>query len=342
VDATLASVFPLPTEPRSVTSPSILFASAGFAAARAHLHSALPDAPIQGIDPNDILENGAAADVLIPTMTRIDGALMDAVRGLRLIIQFGSGLEGVDVEAASARGIAVANVPTAGTGNAESVAEWSVMAAIAVLRKLPLAFDEIRGGASWGKPIGRSLLGKTAGLVGMGGIGEALATRLPPFGVRMIGVKRAPDPALATRLGMDRIDTMDGLPRLLDEADIVFLCLPVTPETRGLIDRTALERIGAEGVLINPSRGGLVDEPALIEALVDGRIAGAGLDVFASEPVDAASPLLGLPNVVATPHIAGVTDASYDGIVAGLVKNVRRLIAGEPLLNCVNADRLSG
>lgn len=323
-----------------MTSPSILFASAGFAAARAHLGAALPDARIAGIDATEIIAKGAEADVLIPTMARVDGALMDAVSGLRLVIQFGSGIEGVDIEAASARGIAVANVPTAGTGNAESVAEWSVMAAIAVMRQLPVALDEIRGGASWGKPIGRSLLGKTAGLVGMGGIGEALAARLAPFGMRMIGVKRTPDPALAARLGMDRIDTMDGLPRLLEEADIVFLCLPVTPETSGMIDRAALERIGPEGVLINPSRGGLVDEPALIEALQEGRIAGAGLDVFAQEPLDAASPLLTLPTVVATPHIAGVTDASYDGIVAGVVENVRRLTAGEPLQNCFNADRL--
>ncbi|MGX1097070.1 phosphoglycerate dehydrogenase-like enzyme [Amorphus sp. MBR-141] len=321
-----------------MTSMSIIFASAGFEAARSHLGDAVPDAQIAAIDGGVLRQDGAEAEILIPAMTRVDGPLMDRIAGLRLIHQFGSGLEGVDVAAATERGIAVANVPTAGTGNAESVAEWCVMAAIAVMRLLPVSVHDIRAGGSWGKPAGRALLGKTAGIVGLGGIGEAVAARLGPFGMRRIAVKRTEDPAQAARLGMAWVGTMEALPKLLEEADIVFLCLPVTAETRAMIDRAALDRLGPEGVLINASRGGLVDEDALTAALAEGRIAGAGLDVFATEPLDPASPLLRLPNVVATPHIAGVTDVSYAGISAAFAENVRRLRAGEALANCVNAE----
>ncbi|MGX1307707.1 phosphoglycerate dehydrogenase-like enzyme [Amorphus suaedae] len=321
---------------------SIIFASAGFETARSHLRDAVAGARIDAIDGAVLRDGGTGCDVLIPAMTRVDGALMDRIEGLRLIHQFGSGLEGVDIEAATARGIAVANLPTAGTGNAESVAEWCVMAAIAVTRHLPACLDGIRSGGTWGQPAGRALLGKTAGIVGLGGIGEAVAARLGPFGMRMIGVRRTPDPAQATRLGLDWVRPMEALPALLQEADIVFLCLPVTAETREMIDRAALDRLGLQGVLINPSRGGLVDEAALAAALSEGRIAGAGLDVFATEPLDPASPLLTMPNVVATPHIAGVTDVSYAGISAAFAENVRRLQAGEPLRNCVNAQALGG
>ena len=323
-----------------MTSLSIIFASAGFEAARSHLRDALPEARIEAIDGAVLRESGARGDVLIPAMTRIDGALMDRLEGLRLIQQFGSGLEGVDIAAATARGIAVANVPTAGTGNAESVAEWCVMAAIAVMRQLPVTQSELRSGRSWGKPAGRALLGTTAGIVGLGGIGEAVAARLAPFGMRRIGVRRTADPAQAARLGMDWVGAMEALPRLLEDADIVFLCLPVTAETRGMIDRAALDRLGPGGVLINASRGGLVDEDALTAALAERRIAGAGLDVFATEPLDPGSPLPALPTVVATPHIAGVTDVSYAGIAAAFADNVRRLAADEALLNCVNAHDL--
>src|SRR5262249_35986109 len=158
------------------------------------------------------------ADVLIPAMSRIDDELMDRIEGLRLIQQWGAGLEGVDIEAASRRQIAVANVPSAGTGNAESVAEWCVMAAIAVSRRLPVAQELIRGGKGWGGPMGRALLGRTAGIIGLGGIGQALAQRLGPFGMRLIGIKRDPAADLARRLAMEWIGGPDRLEDLLRQS----------------------------------------------------------------------------------------------------------------------------
>jgi phosphoglycerate dehydrogenase-like enzyme len=321
-------------------SATVVVAGTGFTAVRQHLLEALPGVRFDMIDVATLRRDGAAADVLIPAMSRIDGELMDHIGGLRLIQQWGAGLEGVDIPAATARCIAVANVPSAGTGNAESVAEWCVMAAIAVSRRLPVAEQTLRGGKVWGGPMGRALLGRTAGIVGMGGIGRALAARLRPFGMRMVGIKRCPEQGLAERLGMEWIGGPERLPELLRLSDYLFLCVPLRDETRALIDEAALALLPPQACVVNAARGGLMSQAALLRALDRGRLVGAGLDVFEQEPLPSDSPLLGRPDVVATAHIAGVTDVSYRGIAERVAANVRRLLAGEPLENCVNAPAL--
>jgi phosphoglycerate dehydrogenase-like enzyme len=319
---------------------TIVMAATGFAAIRAHLCAVLPDVGLDLIEPARLRSEGCAADVLIPLLARVDGAFIDAIRGLRLIQQWGVGLEGVDITAATARNIPVARVSSAGTGNAESVAEWCIMAAVAVSRRLPVTERGIRSGGAWGGPMGRALLSRRAGIVGMGGIGQALAARLRPFGMRVMGVGRRADPALAERLGVDWIGALDRLPELLGQSDYLFVCLPLTGETRGLIDAAALALLPQDACVVNASRGGLIDQAALLRALDTGRLIGAGLDVFAQEPIDPASPLLERPDVVATPHIAGVTDASYRGIAQRIAANIGRLQAGERLQDCVNGDAL--
>ena len=318
----------------------IVVATTGFAGVRAHVAAAFPDAELTMVDEAELRRDGAVADVLIPAMTRVDGALMDRVSGLRLIQQWGVGLEGVDVAAATARRVPVARVASAGSGNAESVAEWAVMAAIALSRRLAQAERAIRRGGAWGAPMGQALLGKRAGIVGMGGLGEALARRLKPFGLRMAGIARSAHPELAERLGMDSIGPLDSLPDVLRVSDYLFLCLPLTEETRRLIDDAALAQLPEGACLINVGRGGVVDHAALLAALDSGRLLGAGLDVFDQEPLDPKSPLLTRPNVLATPHVAGVTDASYQGIAARVTANIQRLVNGEPLADCVNWDAI--
>jgi phosphoglycerate dehydrogenase-like enzyme len=320
--------------------PTILIAGTGFPLVRVFLAEELPGAAVHAVEPEE-LRAGATGEVLIPAMTRVDGAFMDGIRRLRLVQQWGSGLEGVDVAAASARGLAVANVPTEGTGNAESVAEWCVMAALALSRRLPALAGAMSAGAEWGAPMGRALLGRTAGIVGLGGIGQALAARLRPFGLRLVAVKRRPDPSLAERLGLAWLGGMDELPTLLRQSDYLFLCLPLAAATRHLIDEAALALLPPGACLVNPSRGALVSEVALLRALAAGRLLGAGVDVFEREPLPAGSPLLGRRDVLATPHVAGVTELSYRGIARGVAANVRRLLAGEPLLNCVNSEALA-
>jgi phosphoglycerate dehydrogenase-like enzyme len=316
-------------------------AGTGFAAVRQFLIEALPDAQFDQIEVATLRAKGHKADVMLPAMSRIDGALMDRIEGLRLIQQWGAGLEGVDIAAATERKIAVANVPTPGTGNAESVAEWCVMAAIALSRRLPLAQETIRTGGTWGTPLGRALMGRTAGIVGLGGIGQALAARLRPFGMRLIGLQRRPEPALAERLGMEWVDGPERLAELLRRSDYLFLCVPLTEQTRHLIDEAALAMLPPQACIINAARGGLLSTQAMLRALAEGRLIGAGLDVFEQEPLDPASPLLGRADVIATSHIAGVTDVSYRGIARGVVANIVRILAGQPPFNCVNWDALS-
>ena len=321
-------------------SPRVVMAGTGFTAVRQFLIEALPDAQLDQVEVATLRAKGHAADVLFPAMSRIDGALMDRIEGLRLIQQWGAGLEGVDVAAATERKIAVANVPTPGTGNAESVAEWCVMAAISISRRLPLAQENIRTGGTWGTPLGRALMGRTAGIVGLGGIGQALASRLRPFGMRLIGLQRRPEPALAERLGMEWVGGPERLAELLRRSDYLFLCMPLSEQTRQIIDEAALAMLPPQACIINAARGGLLSHQALLHALAEGRLMGAGLDVFEQEPLDPASPLLGRTDVVATSHIAGVTDVSYRGIARGVAANIVRILAGQAPHNCVNWDAL--
>ena len=324
-----------------MSSPRVVVAGTGFTAVRRFMTEALPEVALDMIDVAALRANGHRADVLLPAMSRIDGALMDRIDGLHLIQQWGAGLEGVDIAAATERNVAVANVPTAGTGNAESVAEWCVMAAIAISRRLPAAQQNIRAGGTWGTPMGRALMGRTAGIVGLGGIGQALAARLRPFGMRLIGLQRRPEPAVAERLGMEWLGGPERLPELLRRSDYLFLCVPLTDQTRHLIDEAALAMLPPKACIINAARGGLLSTQAMLRALAEGRLIGAGLDVFEQEPLDPASPLLGRADVIATSHIAGVTDVSYRGIARGVVANIVRILAGQPPFNCVNWDALS-
>ncbi len=265
-------------------------------------------------------------DVLIPTMCRItDGMLAQSDR-LRLIQQCGAGLEGVDIEAARAKNILVANVPTDISGNADSVAELGIYFMIGLSRhayRLQQSLREQR----MGEPQGRALVGQTIGIIGLGGIGRALVKRLRPFGVRFFGIKRRNLEKAKRELQLDWVGGPGDLKTLLAESDHVVLCLPVTAESENMIDAEALSAMKEDAFLINLSRGGLVDRDALESALAAGTIAGAGLDVFWEEPPDPDDPIFQY-NVMATPHIAGSTDVSMRGIVRAVAENIRRVASG--------------
>jgi phosphoglycerate dehydrogenase-like enzyme len=183
-------------------------------------------------------------------------------------------------------------------------------------------------------------MGRTAGIVGLGGIGQALASRLRPFGMRLIGLQRRPERALAERLGMEWVGGPERLAELLHRSDYLFLCVPLSEQTRQIIDEAALAMLPPQACIINAARGGLLSTGAMLRALDEGRLIGAGLDVFEQEPLDPASPLLGRPDVIATSHIAGVTDVSYRGIARGVAANIVHIMAGQAPLNCVNWDAM--
>lgn len=276
-------------------------------------------------------ESLAGFDALIPGMAKVDRRLLQTADRLKLIQQAGTGLEGVDVDAARSRGVAVANVPSDRSGNADSVAELGIWMMTGLARRVS-EVPQMLATRQLGLPVGMGLKGKTVGLVGLGGIGKALAERLSAFGMRMIGVKRQASDDFARQYRLDWVGGMERLPHLLREADFVVLSLPDNAETHHIIDEPALARMKPGSFLINLGRGGLIEKPALMAALESGALAGAGLDVFWQEPPDPQDPLFAL-NVIATPHIGGVTDISLEGNVTGVCENLRRLRDGEAILN---------
>ena len=321
--------------------PRVILAGLAFPAVREYLKQALPGIEVEAVSLDHLAQHGSPAEVLIPMMSSISAKLMDRIENLRLIQQWGAGLEAIDIDAATARNVAVANVPSAGTGNAESVAEWCIMAAIALSRRLAETQNGIRTASPWGWPCGQALLGRTAGIVGLGGIGQALAVRLKPFGMRLLGLKRRPDPSLAERLGLEWIGGPDELSELALESDYLFLCVRLTDQTRGFINDTVLASMPSGACVINASRGGVISQIALLRELSRGRLIGAALDVYEQEPVDCSSPLLQRADVLATPHIAGVTDVSYQGISQRVAENIGSLMAHEPIKSCVNWKAIS-
>ena len=266
-------------------------------------------------------------DVLWHVLKRCTAEMIAAAPRLRLIQKIGVGVNTIDLDAAQARGIPVCNLP--GT-NARAVAELTLALMLATLRRLPRFDASLRAGV-WLDPLLQDgmgeLGGRTVGLVGYGAVPRLLAPVLAALGCRLLYATRAPKP--------DAIGEHCGLTVLLAEADVVSLHLPLTPETANLIDAAALARMKPGAVLINTARGGLVDQAALTEALSSGRLAAAGLDVFADEPPDTSAPLFRLPNVVLTPHVAWLTTGTFDRSFALAAENCRRVAAGEPLLHRV-------
>jgi phosphoglycerate dehydrogenase-like enzyme len=266
-------------------------------------------------------------DILIPTMTRVGRAQLTTADRLRLIQQCGSGLEGVDHQYARELNIAVANVPTEISGNADSVAELGIYLMIGLSRdfhKMSLSLAHRKTGT----PKGRSLSGKTVGLIGLGGIGRAMARKLKAFDVRLIGIKCHNPQKAKEELGLEWAGTPAEMDILLRQSDYVVLCLPLTSENQNIIGQQAFGAMKRNAFLINLSRGGLVNRDALEEALALEKIAGAGLDVFWEEPVNPDDPVFKY-NVLATPHIAGSTDVSISGIVKVVSENIRRLDRGQ-------------
>ena len=268
------------------------------------------------------------ADVLWHVLRPLPGEELRLGARLRLVHKLGAGVNTIDVETATELGIAVANMPGA---NAPSVAEGAVLLMLAALRRLPVLDRATREGRGWptdaslGETV-RDIGSCTVGLVGYGNIAKRVEQIVHAMGGTV----------LHTNTKSDGTDTWRALPELLAESDIVSLHLPLTPVTDKLINRTALAAMKPHAVLVNTSRGGVIDEPALVDALRDGRLAAAGLDVFATEPVDPDNPLLRLDNVVVTPHVTWYTADTMRRYLTQAVDNCRRLHDGRELVNVVN------
>jgi D-3-phosphoglycerate dehydrogenase len=285
-----------------------------------------------GADRGDLLTAIADAEaILVRSATKVDAEALGAAKNLKVVARAGVGLDNVDVKTATQNGVMVVNAPTS---NITSAAELAVGLMLAAARHIAPANAALRNG-EWkrNRYTGIELFEKTVGIVGLGRIGVLVAHRLLAFGMKVIAYDPYVQAGRAAQMGV-RLVTLE---ELLAESDFMSVHLPKTPETLGLIGEEQLAKVQPHLVLVNAARGGIVDEQALYNALKEGRMAAAGLDVFATEPCTD-SPLFELENVVATPHLGASTEEAQEKAGLAVARSVRLALSGELVPDAVNVQ----
>jgi phosphoglycerate dehydrogenase-like enzyme len=277
------------------------------------------------------------ANMLLVRSLPVTREVIDAAPQLRLIQRPGVHLEGIDLEYAAAKNIPVCNVPASLTHGGNDVAEHVMFLALALAKRYREALVSLRS-RRVGTPSTHVLRGKVFGIVGLGRTGSAVVQMARGFGMRVWAVKRNVSEGLGEALGVEWLKTPDHLPELLRESDFVSLHVPLNKDTAGLIGAEEIALMKPGAFLINVARGRVIDRDALQEALAAGRLAGAGFDVFWDEPIDPNDPLLAMPNVIATPHVANMTLETIETIARAAAENIRRVQAGRsPLYQIVGS-----
>ena len=284
-----------------------------------------------GLSPAELL--AAIPDyeaLVVRSQTKVTGEVIRAGTRLRVVARAGVGVDNIDVEAATERGVVVVNAPT---GNTVSAAELAVVLLLALARHIPAADSSLRRG-EWERKnfLGVEVRGKTAGLVGLGKVGSAVARRLRAMEMQVLAFDPYVPDERARMMGVDLTD----LESLLRRSDFVSLHTALTDETYNLIGREQLALMKPESRIINTARGGLIDEAALLEALEAGKLAGAALDVFEQEPPSNAA-LLANPRVVVTPHLGASTMEAQEQVAVDVAREVRLVLDGQPATAAVNA-----
>ncbi|XP_021888111.1 uncharacterized protein LOC110807320 isoform X1 [Carica papaya] len=305
----------------------VLFCGPNFPASHIYTREYLQNYPFVQVDDiplcnvPEVIEN---YHICVVKDMRLDSKVISRASQMKLIMQFGVGLEGVDVGAATNCGIKVARIPGDMTGNALSCAEMAIYLMLGLLRKQNEMQISVRT-RKLGEPIGETLLGKTVFIMGFGNIGIELAKRLKPFGVKVIATKRRWASHSHVSLHLDENITQNGAnDDLVDEkghhediyefaskADIIVCCLRLEKETVGIVNQTFISSMRKGALLINIARGGLLDHEAVVHNLESGHLGGLATDVAWTEPFDPDDPILKLYNVLLTPHVAGVTEYAY-------------------------------
>jgi len=280
------------------------------------------------------LEDIARYEAVIVRTAELDAAVIDQADNLEVIAKHGAGLDNVAIDAASARGIVVCNTPGA---NARSVAEHAIGLLFAVKRNLLPADESVRAG-EWdrGSFTGRELTGDTLGLFGFGAIAREVADLAQGLGLDVLTY----DPYVADNDIPARVRRVSEFDSLFEHCNVVSIHVPLTEQTHGAVSTDELTALGPDGVLLNTSRGAVVDEDALVEALESGTLSGAGLDTFETEPPGPDNPLYDRDDVVLTPHVGGVTTDALARMSTRAAANVRRVYDGEIPESTVNRDAL--
>jgi phosphoglycerate dehydrogenase-like enzyme len=303
----------------------------------------LRDAGISIVERHDLERDDARDDLataLADSWATVAGAecytaaILERAASLRVIARPGAGLDHVDVDAASAMGIAVVTTPGA---NAEGVADFTLALILATLRRIVPVDRAVRVGTWRLDGLSADLAGATVGVVGLGSIGRAVVRRLIGFGCRVLAVESHPDTRFCAEHGV----TLTTIEDMLPSVDVLTLHVPLTAATHHLIDATRLATMRPGAILVNTSRGAVVDQDALVRALAAGSLGGAGLDVFEREPLDAGDPLLSMPNVTVSGHQAALSMGSVTAMVGAVVEALLDAREGRVPRGCVNASALA-
>ncbi len=283
---------------------------------------------------DEFIERIKDAEIAVVGRYEVNAKALRSAPKLKMISLWQTGYDNVDLDAATERGMIVSNVPNYAF---DSVAEFVFALSLDLLRRVHVADMNLRKGRfEWKCYVGNQLMSKTIGVLGTGDIGKRVIQIAHGFNMNVLSTTAHPSPEKEKALGLKFVD----LDTLLSESDIVTLHIPLTPETEHMIGASQLAKMKPTAILINTARGKIVDEAALIEALQEKRIAGAGLDVFEKEPLPMDSPLLEMHNVVLTPHIAFLSEESLDECTYVTVENVEAFVNGKPQ-NIVNPSVLA-
>jgi len=313
-----------------VTKPVVLIAEE---LSPATIEALGPDFDVRVVDGTDrpaLLEAvHSASAILVRSATQVDAEVLTAAPNLKVVARAGVGLDNVDIKSATAAGVMVVNAPTS---NIISAAELTCGHILSLARHIPAAHAALAEG-KWKRSAytGTELFEKTIGIIGLGRIGALIAERMKAFGTKVVAYDPYVTSARAQQLGVQLL----SLDELIETSDFITIHMPKTPETTGMIGSAQLAAMKPTAYVINVARGGLIDEDALFEALTNNVIAGAGLDVFISEP-PTGSPLLGLPNVITTPHLGASTDEAQEKAGISVAKSVRLALSGELVPDAVN------
>jgi len=309
-----------------VTDP---IADAGIERLRAAGHTVETAYDVEG----DTLLNAVsdANALIVRSGTEVTEAVFGAAPELVIVGRAGIGVDNIDRDAATDHGVIVANAPQ---GNVRAAAEHSVAMTFATARSIPQANERLQGG-EWAKGefLGTELNNKTLGLVGFGRVGQEVAKRLGNLGMDIVTYDPYISQERADQFGAELVDDLTAC---LDRADFVSIHTPLTDETENMIGKAELAQLEG-GYIINCARGGIIDEPALAEAVEDGVLKGAAIDVFAEEPVDPDNPLLDVEDIIVTPHLGASTEAAQENVATSTADQILAAFNDEPVVNALNA-----
>jgi D-3-phosphoglycerate dehydrogenase len=284
-----------------------------------------------------LAEIGSADALIVRSGTQVDAELLEHATKLKVVVRAGVGVDNIDLEACAARDIVVMNTPDA---NTVSTAEHAIGMMLALARQIPLADASMRAG-KWDRKkfMGIQLQGKTLGIIGFGRVGRAVAKRAQGLGMKEIAYDPFVPERVARHLGLSIVTSLDDL---LTEADVISLHAQVTDQTRGMIDAETISKMKDGVLIVNTARGALFNTNDLAEALKNGKVGGAAIDVYETEPPPSDNPLLGLPNVIYTPHLGASTVEAQDAVGTQAADAVIDALVNERFENVCNRDMSDG